>query len=65
MKKKKDFLPMNLVWSYHHNTIMPKIQPKLFKHCYLCHIVRAKDVRLELYGRTVSTNLVILLDVSK
>lgn len=31
-KKKKDFLPINLLWSHHHCVTTDKIQPKAFKH---------------------------------
>lgn len=64
-EKNRDILPMNLVWSYYRKVTMPKIQPELFKHCDLCHIVRSKDASLDLFGRSESTNLAILLDVAK
>ena len=63
--KRSDFLPMNLVWSYYRTVTMPKIQPKLFKHCDLGHIVKAEDANLENYGKTKSSNIVFILDVAR
>jgi hypothetical protein len=61
--KRTDFLPMNFVWSYYRTLTMPKIQPKLFKHCDLGHIMKAEDANLENFGKTKSSNIVLILDV--
>ena len=64
-EKKKDFLPMNLVWSYYRSIPMSVIQPKLFKHCDLGHILKSEYADLERFGKTRSSNVVFLLDVAK
>ena len=64
-KKKKDFSPMNLVWSYYRIVPMSVIQPNLFKHCDLGHIKKSEDVALEKFGKAKSSNIVFLLDVAK
>lgn len=64
-KKKKDFLPMNLVWSYYRFATMSVIQPKLFKHCDLGHIIKSEKAELEKFGKTRVSNVVFRLDVAK
>lgn len=43
-KEEKDFLPLNLVWSYYKTPVMANICPDTFKHCDLGYIIKVEDV---------------------
>ena len=64
--KVADFLPMNLNWAHNHVVTMPKIQPKLFKHCDFGHIIESTSVLgrqyLTAYGLNTSTRVIMILD---
>ena len=60
--KVRNFLPLNLVWAHNHIVTMPKIQPKLFKHCDFAHIVETNYLNLGQFGITTTANVVMLLD---
>lgn len=58
------FLPMNLKWSNDGRLTMPKIQPKLFKHCDFGHIVQSQIVNTQLvaFGLATTSNVVFIMD---
>lgn len=58
------FLPLNLKWAHQHLITMPKIQPELFKHCDLAHIVQQSRVNLEAFSLSRPNNSVLILDTS-
>lgn len=60
--KIQNFLPLNLVWAHNHLVTMPKIQPKLFKHCDFAHIVETQYLNLGQFGITSNSNVAMLLD---
>jgi hypothetical protein len=49
-EKMHDFLPLNLVWANYHRPVMPKIQPRMFKHLDFGYITRAEFADLSLFG---------------
>lgn len=60
--KINSFLPINLVWAHNHLVTMPKIQPKLFKHCDFGHILETQYVNLNQFGINNSASIVFVLD---
>lgn len=47
-----DFLPLNLIWADIEVATMPRIQPRLFKHCALCSTTNVGSTNLLLDFRT-------------
>ena len=64
-QQRTDFLPMSLNWSYYRIPIMPKIQPKFFKHCDLGYIIKADDANLEQFGKSKTSEVVFCIDLVK
>lgn len=62
--KVKTFLPMNLVWANVGEVTMPKIQPGLFKHCDLGHIIQNPNphVNLNAFGLAGRSNVIFILE---
>lgn len=63
-KKLENFSPLNLVWLYSHNIVMPKIQPKLFKHLDFGHILKSEFANLNFFGLTENSKIVFLFDLA-
>ncbi len=65
-KKVNNFLPINLHWAHNHVVTMPKIQPKLFKHCDFGHIIETNTnfggKILTYYGFNTKANIIMQLD---
>lgn len=55
-----NFLPLNLVWSHSLGKIIttPKIQPKIFKHCDLCHTINTPSGLLIQFDTDIIPNRV-------
>jgi hypothetical protein len=66
----KSFLPMNLVWANMHKVTMPKIQPGLFKHCDLGHIIQCPNPHngvnntLQRFNLATRSNVVFILETN-
>jgi len=63
-KKAENFLPLNLLWSHYQIITMPNIQPGLFKHLALGHIIESKNAELEKFGLISLSDAVLLLDTA-
>lgn len=61
-----NFLPINLKWAHNGVVTMPKIQPKLFKHCDFGHIIETSSILgkqyLNAYGLNTNAKVVMILD---
>jgi hypothetical protein len=61
-----NFLSINLKWAHNNVVTMPKIQPKLFKHCDFGHIVETSsslgNQYLTAYGLNTNANVIMILD---
>lgn len=64
--KVNNFLPINLNWAHNHVVTMPKIQPKLFKHCDFGHILETNTSLgqriVSFYGFQTSASVLWQLD---
>ncbi len=62
-KKINSFLPLNLVWSHYRSITIPQIQPHLFKHLDLGHILKTNPEFLARFGLTSTNKVFFELDV--
>lgn len=64
--KVNNFLPINLNWAHNHVVTMPKIQPKLFKHCDFGHILETNTNLgrkiVQYYGFNTNAKVMMQLD---
>lgn len=66
----RGFLPMNLKWANVGEITMPKIQPHLYKHCDLGHIIQnpspynGENLNLQSFGLLNQSSVIFILDTS-
>lgn len=62
--KVPNFLPLNLVWAHYGTVTAPKIQPKLFKHLDLGHILEFNAEYLQRFRINSTPNIFFEFDVA-
>lgn len=62
-EKIENFLPLNLLWAHHRKISMEKIQPGVFKHLDLAHIIPAKYSSVEGF-KADENNIIFIFDTA-